>query len=145
MYARMYLCISLYNKTHAFVKIIKNIYIYYGFWDSIVSLITRLDDQGNKTTLLQNVQTNPGAHRATYSMSAGVLSQRYCCQSVKLTNHLHLVLMLMRSYTSTPYMCHHVIDMKHIFLMLITHTDGSTLYDTALPTKSYFMLKRDLS
>jgi len=29
--------------------------------------------------------------------------------------------------------------------MLITNTDGSTLYDTTLPTKSYFMLKRDLS
>ena len=51
----MYLCISLYNKTHAFVKIIKNIYIYtyiyIGLWGSIVSLITGLDDQGNETLL----------------------------------------------------------------------------------------------
>jgi len=34
------------------------------------------------------------------------------------------------SYTSTPYMCLHVMDMKHVSVMLITNTDGSTLYDT---------------
>jgi len=34
--------------------------------------------------------------------------------------------------------------MKYIFVMLITNTDGSTLYDITLPTNNYFMLKRDI-
>jgi len=49
-----------------------------------------------------------------------------------------------RSYTSTPYMHLLFMDMKHIFVMLITNTDGSTLYDITLPTNNYFMLKREL-
>jgi len=50
-----------------------------------------------------------------------------------------------RSYTSIPYMCHHVMDMQHISVLLITNTDGRILHETTLLTNSYFMLKSDLS
>ena len=46
---------------------------------------------------LQNVQTGPGTHPAKYSLGTGVISQGYSSLSVKLTIHLHLVLMLRMS------------------------------------------------
>jgi hypothetical protein len=45
---------SLYKKTHAFVKIITNIYIM-GFGIAQLSLITRLDNQGNETLLFSKM------------------------------------------------------------------------------------------